>query len=60
MVAYVRCEVTTYTIAYIGKPIIDTRAGLNPLSARQNLMVSVLSHTGFNQEDSVIINKSFI
>ena len=38
--------------------VIDTRVGrLNPLPAGQNLMVAVLSHTGFNQKDSVIINK---
>ena len=61
MAANVRCEATTYTMPYIEKPIIDTRVGrLNPLPAGQNLMVAVLSHTGFNQKDSVIINKSSI
>ena len=46
---------------YIEEPVLDTRVGLlNPLPAGQNLMVSVLSHTGFYQEDSVIINKSSI
>ena len=61
MAANVRWEATTYTMPYIEKPIIDTRVGhLNPLSAEQNLMVAVLSHTGFNQENSVIINNSSI
>ena len=61
MAASVGCEAATYTMPYIEKPITDTRVGrLNPLPAGQNLMVAVLSHTGFNQEDSVIINKSSI
>ena len=61
MAANVRYGTTTYTMPYIEKPIIDTSVGcLNPLPAGQNLMVAVLSHTGFNQEDSVIINKSSI
>ena len=61
MAANVRCEATTYTMPYIEKPIIDTRVGrLNPLPAGQNLMIAVLSPTGFNQEHSVIINKFFI
>ena len=61
MAANVRCEATTYTMPYLEKPIIDTRVGrLNPLPAGQNLIIAVLAHTGFKQEDSVIINKSSI
>ena len=61
MAANIRCEATTNIMPYIEKPIIDARVGrLNSLPAGQNLMVAVLSHTGFNQEDSVIINKSSI
>lgn len=59
--ADLRCEATTYTLPYIERPIVDTCVGRkNPLPAGQNLCVAVASHTGFNQEDSVIINKSSI
>ena len=61
MAENVRCEGTTHTMPDIEKPIIDTRVErLNPLPAGQNLMVAVLSYSGFNQEDSVIINQSSI
>ena len=61
MAANVRCEGTTYTMSYVEKTIVDTRVGhLNPFPAGQNLMVAVLAHTGFNQKDYVIINKSSI
>jgi DNA-directed RNA polymerase II subunit RPB2 len=46
------------------RPLVDTRImnilGLNNIPSGTNAIVAIMSYTGFNQEDSVIINKGAI
>lgn len=47
---------------YPQKPLIDTRTSkytyYNVLCPGENVIIAVMCYTGFNQEDSIIINKS--
>jgi DNA-directed RNA polymerase II subunit RPB2 len=46
------------------RPLVDTRImnilGLNNIPSGTNVIVAIMSYTGFNQEDSVILNKGAI
>ena len=46
------------------RPLVDTRImnilGLNNIPSGTNVIVAIMSYTGFNQEDSVIMNKGSI
>lgn len=59
-----RTDTITHVLDYPQKPIVSTRLskfmGFNEMPAGINAIVAILTYTGYNQEDSVIMNKAFI
>ena len=59
-----RFDTESHLMWYPQKPLITTKMGdmlkVNEMPAGQTCIVAIASHTGFNQEDSIIINKSAI
>jgi DNA-directed RNA polymerase II subunit RPB2 len=59
-----RFDTSAYIQHYPQRRIIDTRGshyvGNNMMPNGTNLIVAIMTHTGFNQEDSIIINKGAI
>ena len=59
-----RMDKTSLVLTYPMRPLVDTRImnilGLNNIPSGSNIIVGILTYTGFNQEDSVIICKSAI
>ena len=59
-----RMDKTTYVLNYPTKPLVDTRImnliDLNKIPSGCQIHVAIMSHTGYNQEDSVLINKGSI
>jgi DNA-directed RNA polymerase II subunit RPB2 len=59
-----RIDTMGYVMHYPQKPLVKTRfsdyMNLDKLPNGQNLIVAVCSYTGYNQEDSIIVNKSAI
>jgi DNA-directed RNA polymerase II subunit RPB2 len=59
-----RMDKTAYILNYPSKPLVDTRImgilKLNKIPSGQNIVVAIMSHTGYNQEDSVLVNKASI
>ena len=59
-----RMDKTCYVLTYGGRPLVDTRLmnliKLNNLPSGKMVIVAIASYTGYNQEDSIIINKEFI
>ena len=58
-----RTDTITHVLDYIQKPIVSTRAskfmGFDDMPSGINAIVAILAYTGYNQEDSVIMNKAF-
>jgi DNA-directed RNA polymerase II subunit RPB2 len=59
-----RMDKTTYALSNPSRPLVDTRImdflGLNRIPSGCQIHVAIMSYTGYNQEDSVLINKSAI
>jgi DNA-directed RNA polymerase beta subunit len=59
-----RADTVTHVFSYPQKPLVSTRAadmmGFSDMPSGINTIVAIACYTGFNQEDSVIINKSAI
>ena len=59
-----RMDKTTYVLNYPARPLVDTRVmnfiNLNKIPSGCQIHVAIMSHTGYNQEDSVLINKGSI
>ena len=59
-----RMDKTSYVLTYPSRPLVDTRLmnfiELNKLPSGTQIHVAIMSHTGYNQEDSVLINKGSI
>jgi DNA-directed RNA polymerase II subunit RPB2 len=59
-----RMDKTAYILNYPSRPLVDTRImgvlKLNKIPSGQNIIVAIMSHTGYNQEDSVLVNKASI
>jgi DNA-directed RNA polymerase subunit B len=59
-----RFDSRAHVLHYPQKPIVQTRfldlIGYNDRPAGQNLVVAVLSFTGYNMEDAVILNRSSV
>jgi DNA-directed RNA polymerase II subunit RPB2 len=59
-----RCDKTAYVLTYPSRPLVDTRLmnwlDLIKIPSGQQIYVAIMSHTGYNQEDSVLVNKGSI
>ncbi len=59
-----RCDKTAYVLSYPSRPLVDTRLmnwlDLVKIPSGQQIHVAIMSHTGYNQEDSVLVNKGSI
>ncbi len=59
-----RIDTMSYLLHYPQRPLVGTKymdyIGNNELPAGANLIVAIATYTGYNQEDSIIINKSAI
>lgn len=59
-----RMDKTAYVLTYPGRPLVDTRLmnfiHLNKIPSGTQIYVAIMTHTGYNQEDSVLINKGSI
>ena len=60
----IRTDTITHVLNYPQRPLVSTIPseimGFNDMPSGINAIVAVITHTGFNQEDSVIMNKSAI
>jgi len=56
-----RMDKTAYILNYPTRPLVDTRVmnflHLNNIPSGCQIHVAIMTHTGYNQEDSVLINK---
>lgn len=59
-----RMDKTAYVLNYPGRPLVDTRImnflHLNKIPSGTQIHVAIMTHTGYNQEDSVLLNKGSI
>jgi DNA-directed RNA polymerase II subunit RPB2 len=59
-----RMDKTAYILNYPMRPLVDTRImnliNLNKIPSGSQLIVAIMSYTGYNQEDSLIINKGSV
>ena len=59
-----RMDKTSYVLTYPSRPLVDTRLmnfiKLNKIPSGCQIHVAIMSHSGYNQEDSVLINKGSI
>ena len=59
-----RMDKTAYVLNYPARPLVDTRVmnliQLNKIPSGTNVIVAIMTHTGYNQEDSLIFNKGSI
>ena len=59
-----RMDKTAYVLNYPTRPLVDTRImnmiKLNEIPSGCNINVAIMTHTGYNQEDSLLINKGSI
>jgi len=59
-----RMDKTAYVLSYPSRPLVDTRLmnfiQLNKIPSGTQIHVAIMSHTGYNQEDSVLVNKGSI
>lgn len=59
-----RMDSFNYILHYPQRPIVYTRSGnllgFNDLPAGDNLVIAIACHTGYNMEDSVIVNRGAI
>ena len=59
-----RMDKTSYVLSYPNRPLVDTRLmnfiHLNKIPSGSQIHVAIMTHTGYNQEDSVLVNKGSI
>ena len=59
-----RMDKTAYVLSYSTRPLVDTRVmnliKLNENPSGCNINVAIMTHTGYNQEDSLLVNKGSI
>ena len=56
-----RMDKTAFVLTYPTRPLVDTRImnmiQLNEIPSGTQVIVAIMTHTGYNQEDSVLMNK---
>ena len=59
-----RMDKTSYILNYPSRPLVDTRimniVKMNKIPSGQTITVAIMTHTGYNQEDSIFDNKGSI
>ena len=59
-----RMDKTTYILSYSMKPLVDTRVmnlmKLNQLPFGNQVIVAIMVHSGYNQEDSILFNQGSV
>jgi len=59
-----RMDKTAYVLNYPARPLVDTRImdmiQINKIPSGFNVIVAIMTHTGYNQEDSLLFNKGSI
>jgi len=59
-----RMDKTAYVLNTPGRPLVDTRImdmiKINKIPSGFNVVVAIMTHTGYNQEDSLLFNKGSI
>jgi DNA-directed RNA polymerase II subunit RPB2 len=59
-----RLDKTAYVMTYPMRPLVDTRImnmiGLNQIPSGSQIIVAIMTHSGYNQEDSILFNKGSI
>ena len=59
-----RMDKTAYVLSYPMRPLVDTRLmniiQLNNIPSGEQVIVAIASHTGYNQEDSILFNKGSV
>ena len=59
-----RMDKTAYVLSYLARPLVDTRVmnmmQLNKIPSGYSVMVAIMTYSGYNQEDSIMVNKSAI
>ena len=59
-----RMDKTAYVLNYPMRPLVDTRImnmiQLNKIPSGTQVIVAIMTHTGYNQEDSLLINQGSI
>ena len=59
-----RMDKTAYVLSYPSRPLVETRVmnfiHLNQIPSGCQIHVAIMTHTGYNQEDSVLVNKGSI
>jgi DNA-directed RNA polymerase II subunit RPB2 len=59
-----RMDKTAYILNYPMRPLVETRImdliNLNDIPSGSQVIVAIMTHTGYNQEDSLLVNKGSI
>ena len=59
-----RMDKTAYVLTYPARPLVDTRVmnmiELNQIPSGTQVVVAIMTHSGYNQEDSILFNKGSI
>ena len=59
-----RMDKTAYVLTYPMRPLVDTRImnmiQLNQIPSGSQVIVAIMTHTGYNQEDSILFNQGSI
>jgi DNA-directed RNA polymerase II subunit RPB2 len=59
-----RMDKTAYVLTYPMRPLVDTRVmnmiELNQIPSGCQIVVAIMTHTGYNQEDSILFNQGSI
>jgi DNA-directed RNA polymerase II subunit RPB2 len=59
-----RMDKTAYVLTYPSRPLVDTRVmnfiHLNKVPSGCQIHVAIMTHSGYNQEDSVLVNRGSI
>ena len=61
---FMRMDKTAYVLSYPMRPLVDTRVmnfiQLHKIPRGCPVIVAIMSHTGYNQEDSILFNKGAV